>query len=314
LHTITFLHVISYFRNVIYFFGEVYIQLFRAAGTLVGLAIGDAFGAPLEGMPCPVKKVRDMGYSYERGRKPGVFTDDTGQALAVARSLNRCRGFSPEDMMGELVSAYCSDPGVYGPTSRTVFDLVLLGMDRREAARAAHEMNGHSRSNGSVMRGPPIGVFYAGHMVEDCSRACSRLTHYDPVAGACSAFVNRMVSDLCREKGKEEAYLRALSRCRDGEVYDMLGRFRRNDPVPGLDCLLATHAALTVFMEHDTFEETLVSAVNLGGDADTVGAISGSLAGSHYGLSAIPGRWLAGLHGLSRVTSAAWNLWNAASE
>ena len=131
---------------------------------------------------------------------------------------------------------------------------------------------------------------------------CSRLTHYDPVAGACSAFVNRMVSDLCREKGKEQAYLRALSRCRDGEVYELLGRFRRYDPVPGLDCLLATHAALTVFMENDTFEETLVSAVNLGGDADTVGAIAGSLAGSYYGLGAIPRRWLAGLHDLSRVT------------
>ena len=94
----------------------------------------------------------------------------------------------------------------------------------------------------------------------------------------------------------------------------MLGRFQRYDPVPGLDCLLATHAALTVFMENDTFEEILVSAVNLGGDADTVGAIAGSLAGSYYGLGAIPRRWIAGLHGLSRVTTAAWNLWNVARE
>jgi ADP-ribosyl-[dinitrogen reductase] hydrolase len=314
LHTITFLHVISYFGNVIYFFGEVYIQLLRAAGTLVGLAVGDAFGAPLEGRPAPLRKVRYMEYSYQRGRKPGVITDDTGQALAVARSLTRCRGFFPEDMMVELVAAYRLDPDVYGPTSRRVFDLVLLGMDPREAAVAAHEMNGRSRSNGSVMRGAPIGVFYAGRMVEECSRGCSRLTHYDPVAGACSAFVNRMVSDLCRERGKEEAYLRALSRCRDEEVFALLGEFRHYDPVPGLDCLLATHAALTVFMENDTFEETLVSAVNLGGDADTVGAIAGSLAGSWYGLMAIPKRWLAGLHGLSGVTSVAWDLWNVARE
>ncbi|MCE5298861.1 MAG: ADP-ribosylglycohydrolase family protein [Methanoregulaceae archaeon] len=299
---------------MIYFFGEVYIQLLHAAGTLVGLAIGDAFGAPLEGMSPPVRKVRDMEYSYQRGRKAGVFTDDTGQALAVARSLTRCRGFSPEDMMAELVAAYLSDPGVYGPTSRRVFDLVLLGMDPRKAARAAHEINGQSRSNGSVMRGPPIGVFYTGPMVETCSMACSRLTHYDPAAGACSAFVNRMVSELCRGKGKRQAYLRALSCCRNDEVGEMLGRFRCYDPVPGLDCLLATHAALAAFMENDTFEDTLLSAVNLGGDADTVGAIAGSLAGSHYGLGSVPRRWLSGLHGLSRVTSAAWNLWEVARE
>jgi ADP-ribosyl-[dinitrogen reductase] hydrolase len=265
-------------------------------------------------MPPPVRKVRDMAYSYQRGRKPGYFTDDTGQALAVTRSLTNCRGFSPEDMMAELVAAYLSDPDVYGPTSRRVFTLVLLGTDPREAARAAHEINGESRSNGSVMRGPPIGIFYTGPMVDACSMACSRLTHYDPTAGACSAFVNRMVSDLCRGKEKKEAYRRALSRCRDEEVYGMLGRFLRYDPVPGLDCLLATHAALSVFMEHDTFEETLISAVNLGGDADTVGAIAGSLAGSHYGLGAIPRRWLSGLHGLSQVTSAAWNLWRVAGE
>jgi ADP-ribosyl-[dinitrogen reductase] hydrolase len=123
-----------------------------------------------------------------------------------------------------------------------------------------------------------------------------------------------MVSDLCRGTGKKQAYLQALSCCRDDEVCEMLGRFRRYDPVPGLDCLLATHAALMVFMENDTFEETLISAVNLGGDADTVGAIAGSLAGSHYGLGSVPRRWLSGLHDLSRVTSAAWNLWKVARE
>jgi len=142
--------------------------------------------------------------------------------------------------------------------------------------------------------------------------ACSRLTHYDPVAGACSSFVNRMVSDLCRGREREEAFRRALSRCRDREVAGILGSFREHDPVPGLDCLLATHASLSVFMEQDTFEETLVAAVNLGGDADTVGAIAGSLAGARYGLFAIPRRWLAALQGLPEVLSTAWQLWHVA--
>ena len=312
MHTITFLHVTSYFRNVIYLFGEVYIQLLHAAGTLVGLALGDAFGAPLEGLASPTGRVREMGYSYQRGRRPGVFTDDTEQALAVARSLIRCRGFSPDDMMAELVTAYLLDPAVYGPTSQRVFGLVLRGMDPGTASRAAHGMNQGSRSNGSVMRGPPIGIFYAGPELEGYSMACSRLTHYDPVAGACSSFVNRMVSDLCRGMSRGQAYHRALSRCQDDEVYRVLGSFREYDPIPGLDCLLATHASLSVFMEQESFEETLVAAVNLGGDADTVGAIAGSLAGSLYGIAAIPRRWLASLQGLSEVTSTVWQLWSVA--
>ena len=193
-----------------------------------------------------------MGYSYRHGRKPGTFTDDTEQALAVARSLVRCRGFSPEDMMAELVQAYRSDPVVYGPTSRRVFDLVLQGMDPRDAALAAHEMNRGSRSNGCVMRGPPIGIWYGGAEVEVYSMACSGLTHYDPVAGACSSFVNRMVSDLCR--GGEGWPSACTLPLQGQEVALMLRSFREHDPVPGLDCLLATHASLSVFMEEETFE------------------------------------------------------------
>lgn len=293
----------------------IFISSFlRVAGTLVGLAIGDALGAPLEGLPPPPKKLTEMEESRKYGRKAGRYTDDTGQALAVADSLSSCHGFSSEDMMIRLLRGYQRDPGVYGPTSALVFGLVLSGMEPEDAARAAHRVNGSSRSNGSVMRGPPIGLFYAGPMVEACSEACARMTHYDPVNGACSAFLNRMVSDLTRGYPKEAAYARAVRRCRDPEVLDIMADFRSSDPAPALDAVLATHAAVTVFLSGRNFEDVLVTAVNLGGDADTVGAMAGSLAGACYGLPAIPGRWLGRLEGLPVVMNSAWRLWAAARE
>jgi ADP-ribosyl-[dinitrogen reductase] hydrolase len=255
-----------------------------------------------------------MEDSIKYGRKAGQYTDDTGQALAIADSLAICRGFSAEDLMRRLVRSYLRSPELYGPTSSLVFELVLSGMPPPDAARAAHRMNGSSRSNGSVMRGPPIGIFYAGSMVEACSEACARLTHYDPVNGACSAFLNRMVSDLCRGYPKDYAYARAVSRCRHPEVMTMLGDYLRYEPVPALDALLATHAAVSLFMQGRGFEEVLVTAVNLGGDADTVGAMAGSLAGAASGLPAIPGRWLSRLEGLPVVMGSAWRLWAAARE
>ena len=314
LHTITFLHVI-YFRDTRYSFWVIFISSFsHAAGALTGLAIGDALGAPLEGLPPPLRKVTEMEYSWKSNRKAGIFTDDTAQALAIAESLAACHGYCPSDVMRRLIASYERNPIVYGPTSGRVFELVLGGMDPGAAARTAHRMSGSSRSNGSVMRAPPIGIFYAGPLVEACSEACARLTHYDPVGGSCSAFMNRMVSDLCRGSSRERAYGRALSRCRNGEVAAMLGDFRRYEPVPGLDALLATHAALTVFMNGRGFEEMLVSAVNLGGDADTVGALTGALAGAAYGITAIPARWLAALRDLPLVTAAACRLWAASRE
>jgi ADP-ribosyl-[dinitrogen reductase] hydrolase len=293
----------------------IFISSFlRAAGALVGLAIGDALGAPLEGSPPPLKLVTEMEYSEKYGRKAGLYTDDTGQALAVADSLAICRVFSPEDLMQRLVRTYLSSPGLYGPTSSRVFELVLSGVSLSDAARVAHRMNGWSRSNGSVMRGPPIGIFYAGPMVEACSEACARLTHYDPVNGACSAFVNRIVSDLCRGYPKDYAYTRAARRCDHPEVLEVLGNYQQDEPVPDLDVLLATHAAVSVFMEGKGFEDVLVTAVNLGGDADTVGAMAGALAGAESGLPAIPGRWLSRLDGLPVVMGSAWRLWAAARE
>jgi ADP-ribosyl-[dinitrogen reductase] hydrolase len=216
--------------------------------------------------------------------------------------------------MARLISGYLRHPGLYGPTSGRVFELVLAGVPVEDAARAAHLVTGSSRSNGSVMRGPPIGIFYAGPMVEACSEACSSLTHYDPLCGACSAFINRMVSDLCRGIPRERAYERARERCSNDEVAARVGEYYRHEPVPGLDALLATHAALRVFMEEDGFERVVTRAVSLGGDADTVGALAGALAGAEYGIRAIPHRWLARLDGLSLVTSTACRLWTASKE
>jgi ADP-ribosylglycohydrolase len=57
----------------------------------------------------------------------------------------------------------------------------------------------------------------------------------------------------------------------------------------------ALEAALWSFYHTGTYAEGLLKAVNLGGDADTVGAIYGQLAGAYYGFEAIPSKWVQGL-------------------
>jgi ADP-ribosyl-[dinitrogen reductase] hydrolase len=186
--------------------------------------------------------------------------------------------------------------------------MVQAGWDPFTAAREVDRIQG-SRSNGSVMRGPPLGVFFNGPDLEPLSFECSRLTHPDPVAGACSAWLNRMVSELCRGRSREFAFDRALRLCRDREVAGYLGNYRAYEPVPSLDALYATHAAVYTFMTTRSFEEALVTAVNLGGDADTVGACCGALAGATYGLPAIPFRWLSAMDGLPGLLEISLRLW-----
>ena len=64
-------------------------------------------------------------------------------------------------------------------------------------------------------------------------------------------------------------------------------------------------ACLYLFLTTDSFEEALIEVVNLGGDADSAGAILGALTGASYGVDAIPGRWLDGLHNRDGVDARA---------
>ncbi len=242
------------------------------------------------------------------------YTDDTLQALAVAESLVVSRGFSPEDCMARLLRGFRDSPQFYGPTSSAVFSLVMEGVEIRAAAGEVHRRLGGSRSNGPVMRGPPLGVFTSSPLLEVLSLACSRLTHCDPVAGACSAFVNRMVADLARGSPRDRAFRHACSTCRNDETLRFLDRYRDHGPDPSLDALLATHCALSVFMGAETFSGAMIRAVNLGGDADTVGAITGALAGACWGAAAIPPLWRVRLRDHDRILGLAEALFRVAVE
>ena len=137
------------------------------------------------------------------------------------------------------------------------------------------------------MRGFPIGIFYSSAHVYEVSVACSRLTRFKPVAAHCSAWLNVMVSDMCRGISRVKAYRHARSLCRDPEVHAILGNYTEYTPVASLDAVLCSHASLSCFMNASTLEGAILSAVNLGGDADTVGACCGALAGANWGLEAI---------------------------
>jgi ADP-ribosyl-[dinitrogen reductase] hydrolase len=159
------------------------------------------------------------------------------------------------------------------------------------------------------MRGAPVGIFFSGPVLREVSFRCSQLTHYDTTAAECSAWVNQMISDMCRGFSRTRAFSRALHRCEDDEVVRVLGAYHRSDPEPGLDALLATHAALTSFMDSRSFEEAVIRAIALGGDTDTIAAVTGALAGSWSGIADIPVRWLTDLQDCVMITSLGARLW-----
>ena len=273
----------------------------RAPGSLVALAIGDAMGAPLDGSAQPRVWVTEMLPGGLHFRKKGQITDDTLQALAVAESLVSCGGFNQKDLLSRLISSYEQSPEWYGPTSSAFFELVRSGTLPHRAAWLVHKRQHGSRSNGSVIRGFPLGIFYPPSSVYEISLVCSRLTHFDPVAAHCSAWLNVMVSDMCRGVPRQTAYRHARSLCTHDEVLAVLGSYEDYTQYPSLDAVLCSHAALVSFMHARTLEGAILAAINLGGDADSVGACCGALAGAYWGVDAVPVRWKKELENFEKI-------------
>lgn len=314
LHTITF-------SKMILFLWDRYILLvrfisgtMRHAGSLVGLAVGDALGAPLEGSRRSEVWLTQMRPGGRHFRKRGEVTDDTLQAGAVAESLAASGRFDEDDIVKKLSLGYIQRPEWYGPTSSKFFDLVLSGTPPHHAARMVQKLNHGSRSNGSVMRGFPLGIFFPPTDVSATSIRCSAITHYDPVGGHCSAFLNLMVSAMVRGAPRQTAFRHARSLCIYPEVHAILGNYDHYDPDPSLDCVLSSHAALRCFMDAHSFEQAVLSAINLGGDADTVGACTGALAGAYWGLDAIPARWRRDLEGYDGLVGLAERVWQGRTD
>jgi len=284
----------------------------QSLGALAGLAIGDALGAPLENLPVPQRLITTMGSGGVHGVRRGTITDDTLQAIAIAESLIKCRGFAPEELISRFLEGYHLHPEFYGPTSSAVFELIIKGFTAREAAEIVRREQGGGRSNGCVMRGAPLGIWYAAPEIRAVSIACACLTHADPVACECSAFFNHMISELCRGRSRETAYSHALSACQEEEVRERLTDLHLHPLIPSLDALEATHCATAICITSSSFRDTVVRGVNLGGDADTIGALCGALAGAYWGIDAIPEDWKADLREWEMVVDLAGRLATAA--
>jgi ADP-ribosyl-[dinitrogen reductase] hydrolase len=275
----------------------------RARGALVGLAVGDALGTTLEFSPRDsYPHLTEMVGCGPFGLQPGQWTDDTSMALALADSLIAHPQLDPTDLMDRFVrwwregenscTGRCFDIGV---TTR-----YALGRYERTGDPFAGETDEQTAGNGSLMRLSPVSLHCLHDAAEGRRIAAeqSRTTHAAPQAvEACIWFF-----DLLRRAilGEPKAALVAPgpweghAAMRAVVAGTWAGKPRAAISSDGY-VIHTLEAALWAVAQTDDFESAVILAVNLGNDADTVGAVTGQLAGAIYGMSGIPDRWLAPL-------------------
>lgn len=280
----------------------------RSLGALLGLAVGDALGAPVEGLPAAEitdrhGRLEEMVGGGRLGLRPGQGTDDTEMAICLARALIGAGGFDARMTLDEYVAWFRGGPVGIGRTVAGVLAQVADGVPASDAARSRHEASGGlSAGNGALMRTTPIGIAFAGNDagLRDATLEDAALTHYDPLAGKAALLHNQVVSwTLTRGPEAPAAELRDASWL-DERIEDVavpaVGGIRdvaaSRAAEGGAFALAALSVGLTAFFTAESFEEGLVWTVSLGGDTDTNAAVAGALLGARYGAAAIPARWL----------------------
>lgn len=279
----------------------------RAVGCLVGQAVGDALGAPYEFGPrgrYRSENPEGSKHNYKGGGsfgwEPGEFTDDTQMATVLAKFL-----LSDSNSMEELFQAFktwskdAADVGV--ATSRA------LSHPSLEKSRKACSANPEaSRGNGVVMRVSPVGINgskYGLLWTEKAAREQATVTHHDPrtveasviTAVAIAGIITGQFTDI------DDAIGYAINNHVNLEMryyFDKLLEPNLSDDnesnFHGDICL---RDAVRSIRATDDFAGAVEYAVNLGGDADTVAAVTGAFAGALYGMQAIPTRWATYVHG-----------------
>jgi ADP-ribosylglycohydrolase len=275
------------------------------------LAVGDALGTTLElKAPGTFKPITDMIGGGPFALQPGQWTDDTSMALCLAESLIKKRGFDPKDQMDRYYrwwkEGYLSSTGTFFDIGGTVSRSLECYL--RTGEPFAGSTDQFSAGNGSLMRLAPVPLAFRtnfGLAVHNAGES-SRTTHGAPAAvDACRYFAGLLLGALAgRSKeeilsaffcpGPERDYWQrnALSPA-IAEIAN--GSFKQKEPpeIIGSGFVVRSlEAALWAFHRSDSFREGALRAVNLGDDADTTGAIYGQLAGTYYGVNAIPQDWI----------------------
>ncbi|MEZ4529705.1 MAG: ADP-ribosylglycohydrolase family protein [Thermomicrobiales bacterium] len=219
-------------------------------------------------------------------------------ALDVARSLAAFPDVNMDDMAARFLAWRNSEPKDIGNTTRDALDRMARGVPWDEAGEQAHISRGprDSAGNGAIMRCAPIAMRFRANpaRVRSVSIDVSRITHANPLCTWASVAVDQAIADLLDGAPVDSAITASARGIDDPEVVASIAHAQsatRDETRSGGFVLDTLGAAYWSLSQTDTFEEAVVTAVGLGGDTDTTGAVTGALAGARYGYAAIPERW-----------------------
>ncbi len=287
----------------------------KIKGGIIGIAVGDALGVPYEFLDRQVmdkRPARDMiGYG-SHNQPEGTWSDDSSLTFCLMESLTS--GYDLNDIATKFTEWFYED---YWTARGTVFDIgiatknALYQFKRGMTPDLCGGLDEYSNGNGSLMRILPL-AFYLQNVSDinvryDVVKKVSSITHghlrsvfacfiYIEYARLLIDGVDKFIAyeaikipilDFAVENDFNPKEIALFSKILEENIYDV----KRKEILGSGYVLKSLEASLWCFLTSNSYEETVLKAVNLGEDTDTTAAITGGLAGLYYGFEAIPEAW-----------------------
>jgi len=279
-------------------------KLSRFEGAMLGVAVGDALGAPLEFMEAQEIKskygtVRDMLGGGWLNTAPGEVTDDTQMTLAVAAGI-LTNPHEPIPAVGrQFIGWYKTNPKDIGNACKAAISNALLIKNTISkgtteawllaAKQADKQLYGQTAGNGALMRTIYPALYYDKYC-GNFAAAIGAMTHWHDDSRAAVFCYTEAISEIVDgDERTDTGWAKERVELRMKQIRERLGGKHLQ---PEGWVIASAVCAMNAIRDTNSFEDALVYAVNLGGDADTIGAITGGLAGAIYGSGAIPLRWI----------------------
>ncbi len=288
----------------------------RAAGVMLGLAVGNLLGLEDEGSWYWQIDEKYPGGITEIDRRElhRPLDDDLAQAVELADAI--LSDDETDKEFARLLVGWLHNNGRgCGRTTRYAIHNLAEGMPTPLAAKRQYEF-WPIAPNGGVMRCAPVGVAYhrrPEQLVSESASTCA-VTHYALASQWSCVIINAVIALLLNGETPDLASLMSAAEAegapdmnalalRDGIPNEILSAIASGDSPPESadwlrqnqhligHTLLATQAGLWAAVTPLDFEAALVEIINAGGDTDTNGAVAGAVLGARYGADAIPPRW-----------------------
>ena len=286
----------------------------KVENGIIGFVVGDTMGVPVEFnsrgklLLNPVTEMLEYG---THNMPKGCWSDDTSMTLATMDSIIKCKEINTNDMADKFIKWYRN--GEYtatgimfdiGTTTQQALVKYQRGIDIASKCGGERE---YDNGNGSLMRMLPIAYYCYLKGLEDTEilkivKEVSSITHRHPISIlGCYIYV-RLAIELLKGKGLLQAYqeIKKLdySYFTEDTIYKYerilnndIGLYNVNEISSSGYIVSTLEAVIWTLINSKSFNETIIKAINLGEDTDTVGACVGGLAGIYYGIENINQKW-----------------------